>query len=132
MRDAWSSQAPRPVRPIAARICLLLPSSPIALDARRPHRRPAGLLDPCAAPGLQVDRSTGIEERHGIGPGRVAVGVIAQVVAKARLHGLGADEQLELALVEDVHEICRDKLVEAADEGVELFFDALLDPPFCD
>jgi hypothetical protein len=43
-----------------------------------------------------------------------------------------ADEQLQLALVEDVDEVCRDQLVEAGDECVELLFDALLDTPFGD
>jgi hypothetical protein len=41
-----------------------------------------------------------------------------------------ADQQLELALVEDVDEVCRDELVEAGDEGGELLFDPLLDAPF--
>lgn len=41
-----------------------------------------------------------------------------------------ADQELELALVEDIDEIRGNKLVEAGDEGVELFFDALLDAPF--
>ena len=43
-----------------------------------------------------------------------------------------ADEELEFALVEDVDQVCGDEFVEAGDEGVELFFDALLDAPFGD
>jgi hypothetical protein len=43
-----------------------------------------------------------------------------------------ADQELEFALVEDVDEVCGDELVEAGDEGLELFFDALLDAPFGD
>ena len=41
-----------------------------------------------------------------------------------------ADQELEFALVEDVDQIRRNKLVEAGDEGVELFLDTLLDAPF--
>ena len=43
-----------------------------------------------------------------------------------------ADEQFELSLVEDVDEIWGNQFVEACDEGVELFFDPLLDAPFGD
>ena len=43
-----------------------------------------------------------------------------------------ADEQLKLALIEDIDEVCGDQLVEAGDEGVELFRYALLDAPLCD
>jgi hypothetical protein len=43
-----------------------------------------------------------------------------------------ADQELELALVEDVDEVCGDQLVETGDEGLELLFDALLDAPFGD
>ena len=43
-----------------------------------------------------------------------------------------ADEQLKLALIKDIDEVCGDQLVEAGDEGVELFRYALLDAPFCD
>jgi len=43
-----------------------------------------------------------------------------------------ADEQLELALVEDVDQICGDELVEALYKGVELLFHALLDAPLGD
>ena len=42
------------------------------------------------------------------------------------------DEEFEFALVEDVYEIRGDELVEAGDEGVELFRDALLDAPLRD
>lgn len=44
--------------------------------------------------------------------------------------GDAADQQLKLALVEHVDEIGGNELVEAGDEGVELFRDALLDLPF--
>jgi hypothetical protein len=43
-----------------------------------------------------------------------------------------ADEELELALIEDVDEVGGDELVEAAYKGLELLFDALLDAPFGD
>ena len=42
-----------------------------------------------------------------------------------------ADQEFELALIEDVDQVGGDELVEAGDEGVELFRDALLDLPFC-
>ena len=42
-----------------------------------------------------------------------------------------ADQQLELALVEDVDQIRGNEFVETAQERVELLFDALLDAPFC-
>jgi hypothetical protein len=43
-----------------------------------------------------------------------------------------ANEQLELALVEDVDQVGRDELVEALHKGVELFIDTLLNAPLCD
>ena len=43
-----------------------------------------------------------------------------------------ADQELELAFVEDVDEVGGDELVEARDEGAELLFHALLDLPFCE
>lgn len=43
-----------------------------------------------------------------------------------------ADKQLELALVEDVDQLLRDELVEAAEEGLELLLDALDDAPVDD
>lgn len=43
-----------------------------------------------------------------------------------------ADEELELALVENVDEVGGDQLVEALDERVELLLDALLDAPLGD
>ena len=43
-----------------------------------------------------------------------------------------ANEQLELALVEDVDQVGRDELVEALHKGIELLIDTLLDAPFCD
>jgi hypothetical protein len=46
--------------------------------------------------------------------------------------GDAADEELELALVEDVDQVRGDELVEAGYKGVELFRDSLLDAPFCD
>lgn len=46
--------------------------------------------------------------------------------------GDAADQQFEFALVEHVDEVGGDELVEAGDEGVELFGDAFLDLPFCD
>jgi hypothetical protein len=44
--------------------------------------------------------------------------------------GDAANQELKLALVEDVDEIRGDEFVEAGDEGLELFFNALLDAPF--
>ena len=44
--------------------------------------------------------------------------------------GNTTNQELELALVEDIDEIGRNKLIKAGDEGVELLFDALLDAPF--
>lgn len=46
--------------------------------------------------------------------------------------GDAADEEFEFAFVEDVDEVGGDELVEAGDEGLELFFDALLNAPFGD
>ena len=43
-----------------------------------------------------------------------------------------ANEQLKLALIEDVDQVGRDELVEALHECVELLVDALLNAPFCD
>jgi len=43
-----------------------------------------------------------------------------------------ANEQLKLALVEDVDQVGRDELVEALYESVELLVDTLLNAPFCD
>lgn len=43
--------------------------------------------------------------------------------------GNTTDEELELALVEDIDEVGWNELVEASDEGVELLFDSLLDSP---
>lgn len=40
------------------------------------------------------------------------------------------DQELEFTFVEDIYEVHRDKLVEACDEGVKLFFHTLLDAPF--
>lgn len=42
------------------------------------------------------------------------------------------DEEFELALVEDVDEVCGDEFVEALHEGVELLLDTLLNAPLCD
>jgi hypothetical protein len=42
------------------------------------------------------------------------------------------DKKFEFTLVENVHEIGGDELVEAGDEGLELLLDALLDPPLGD
>jgi hypothetical protein len=41
-----------------------------------------------------------------------------------------ADEEFELALVEDIDQVGGDELVKAGDEGPELFGDTLLDLPF--
>lgn len=41
-----------------------------------------------------------------------------------------AYEQFKFPFVENVDEVGGDKLVEASDEGVELFFHPFLDPPF--
>lgn len=43
-----------------------------------------------------------------------------------------ANEQLELACVEDIDKIRRDQFVEACYKGRELLLDPLLDPPFSD
>lgn len=43
-----------------------------------------------------------------------------------------SDEQLQFALIEDIDEIRRYKLVEASNEGVKLLIHTLLDAPFCD
>jgi len=43
-----------------------------------------------------------------------------------------ANEQLKLALIEDVDQVGRDELVEALHESVELLVDTLLNAPFCD
>ena len=43
-----------------------------------------------------------------------------------------ADQQLELALIEDIDELLRDELVEAGHKRFELVFHALLDAPFRD
>lgn len=45
--------------------------------------------------------------------------------------GYATDQEFEFALVEDVDEVGGDELVEAGDEGGELFGDAFLDLPFC-
>lgn len=42
------------------------------------------------------------------------------------------DEELELALIEDVDQINRDELVESRNKGLELFVHALLNAPFRD
>lgn len=41
-----------------------------------------------------------------------------------------SDQQFQLALVEHVHQICRNQLVEPGHEGIELLLDALHDLPF--
>jgi hypothetical protein len=46
--------------------------------------------------------------------------------------GNTANEELEFALVENIDQIRGDQLVEAGDEGVELFFDTFLNAPFGD
>jgi hypothetical protein len=46
--------------------------------------------------------------------------------------GDAADEELEFAFVKDVDQVGGDQLVEAGDEGGELFRDAFLDLPFRD
>ena len=43
-----------------------------------------------------------------------------------------ANEQLKLALVENVDQVGRDELVEALHKGVELLIDTLLNAPLCD
>jgi hypothetical protein len=42
------------------------------------------------------------------------------------------NEQLKLALIEDVDKVGRDELVETLHKGIELLIDTLLDAPFCD
>jgi hypothetical protein len=42
------------------------------------------------------------------------------------------NEQLKLALIEDVDQIGRDELVEALHKGIELLVNTLLNAPFCD
>ena len=41
------------------------------------------------------------------------------------------DKQFEFPLIENVDQVCRDELIEARDESVELLFDSLLDFPLC-
>lgn len=43
-----------------------------------------------------------------------------------------ANEQLKLALIEDVDQVGRNELVEALHKGIELLIDTLLNAPFCD
>ena len=43
-----------------------------------------------------------------------------------------ANEQLKLALIEDVDQVGRDELVEALHKGIKLLIDTLLNAPFCD
>lgn len=46
--------------------------------------------------------------------------------------GNTTDEKLEFTLIEDVDEVCWDKLVETCDERIELLFNPLDDLPFRD
>ena len=42
------------------------------------------------------------------------------------------NEEFELALIEDVDQICRNELIESRHESCKLFFDSLLNAPFGD
>ena len=42
------------------------------------------------------------------------------------------NEELKLALIEDVDQVGRNELVEALHKGIELLIDTLLNAPFCD
>jgi len=46
--------------------------------------------------------------------------------------GNTTNQEFKLSLIEDVHKVRRDELVEPGDEGVELLLDTLLYPPFGD
>src|SRR5690606_29164198 len=58
-------------------------------------RGTAGFLDPRPAPFLQIRWRARIELRDQVRPRRVAVGIVAKVVAKSVTHGVVADQPFE-------------------------------------